>query len=176
MPKNNRWSFLNDFKKDEAGDYIYQGKTCCFAGDEATRRRAYGRLWVLLVVMVAAAIGSGCVSGAGILNTFYVILPYLGEICALFALTWYQFKLLTKGAEVRAYIYEKTQPRMAPAAVIVAFFAIVGFAASLVFSVSSGFRDGIADAVIYLALKAAVAVTALLYRNYFQQLEWLPLS
>lgn len=176
MPKKNRWSYLNDFKKDEAGQYTYQGSCYCFAGDENERRRAYGKLWALLVVIAAASVGSGCVSGAGILNTFYVILPYLGEICALFALTWYQFKLLTKGAEVRAYIYEKTQPRMAPAAVIIAFFAIVGFITSLVFSVMSGFRDGVAAAVIYLALKAVTAVAALCYRNAFQKLEWLPLS
>jgi len=173
--KKNRRAYLNDFKKNEAGEYEYQGVLYAFADSEEARKRAYTKLWLLLALTAAAVIGSGCVSGAGILNTFYVIIPYIGEISCLFALTHYHFKLLTKGDEVREYVYTKTHPRMAPAAMLLAFFAIVGFAMSLLYSILSGFADGAVNTVVYLVLKAVSAALALIYRNAFSKLEWIKL-
>ncbi|MBQ9228932.1 MAG: hypothetical protein IJ168_08905 [Eubacterium sp.] len=175
MARKNRWEYLNDFRKDESGKYEYTGSLYGFAGSEEARKRAYTKLWVLLAAAAAASVSSGCVSGAGLTNTFYVILPYIGEICALFALTWYHCKLLTKGDEVRGYIYQKTQPRMAPAAMILAFFAIAGLLTSVIFSVMTAFKDGVWQAAVYWVLKATAASLALCYRSLFAKLEWIEL-
>ena len=173
MPKNNRWSYLNDFKKDDSGKYEFQGKTLVFAGSEEERRKAYIPLWIILALCIALGVGSGCISGAGITNTFYVIIPYIAEMSALFALGWFHFKLLTKGGEVRDYIYKSTQPRIPVASMLIAFFAIVGFILSLIFSISTGFSDGVLNAILYLVLKSVSAALALIYRNCFSKLEWI---
>ena len=173
MARKNKWEYLNDYQKNEAGKYEYKGSIYAFAADDSERRKAYAVLWVMLVAAVAAGIGSGCLSGGGITNTFYVIVPYIGEMASLFALSWFHIKLLTKGAEVKAYIYKSTQPKIPIASVLAAFFAIIGFAMSLVFSLTTHFEDGTGNAIAYLVLKAATAAAALLYRNRFLKLEWL---
>ena len=173
MARKNRWEYLNDYQKNESGEYEYKGGVYAFAADDDERRKAYVRLWAALTVTAASCVASGCLSGAGITNTFYVILPYIGEIASLFALMWYHIKLLTKGAEVKAYIYKSTQPKIPVASMLVAFFAIVGFAMSLVFSFVSHFEDGVLNAVLYLVLKAVSAAASLLYRNKFSKLEWI---
>ena len=171
--KNSRKAYLNDIRLNESGKYAYQGYYYCFTGDEAERKKAYRALWLLLMANIAVAVASGCLSGAGITNTFYVIIPYIGEMSAIFALAWNHVKLLTKGEEIREYIYRSAHDKMPVAAMLTAFFAIVGAVLSLVFSVSTGFRDGVGNAVAYLLLKVASATVALIYRNYFSKLEWI---
>ena len=165
--------YLNEFRPDESGKYSYQGKFYGFAGDEAERKKAYTNLWLLFAAAAAAALISGSLSGGGITNTFYVIIPYIGEVSALFALVWNQSKLLKKGGEVREYVYNAAHPKIPTAAMLLAFFAIVGGLLSLVFSIASGFQDGVLNAVLYVVLKAVSAALALFYRKYFSRLEWI---
>ena len=175
MPKNNRWEHLNDFKKTEEGKYEYQGKSCVFAGSDEEKRKAYLFLWITLTALTLSSVLSGCISGAGITNTFYVIIPYLLEICALFALAWNHIKLLVRRGEIKSYIYKSAHPKIPPSAALVAFFAIAGCLLSLVFSITTGFKDGVFKAVLYLVLKLASAGIAVIYRNKFLKLEWIEL-
>lgn len=173
MAKKKRKEYLNDFKLNESGKYSYQGNFYCFAGDEAQRKKAYGAQWLFFAALAAASVASGCLSGGGITNTFYVIIPYIGEMSALFALAWNLVKLLTKGGEIREYVYQSAHPKIPVAAMLMAFFAIIGGVLSLVFSVTSGFKDGVLNAVLYVALKSVSAAVALVFRNYFNRLEWM---
>ncbi len=173
MPRKNRWEYLGDFKKNEEGKYEYQGSVYVFAGGDEERKSAYTFLWALAVLTALFSILSGCISGAGITNTFYVIIPYLLEICALFALLWNHIKLLINRNEIKAYIYKSAHPKIPPSAMFTSFFAIAGFLLSLVFSISTGFKDGVLKAVLYLILKLLSAGGALIYRQKFLKLEWI---
>ena len=173
MSRGKRWEHLNDFKKNDDGKYEYRGSYRVFAGDKAAQKKEYALLWALLAAAVASSVGSGCISGAGITNTFYVILPFLGEICCLFVLTWNHCKILTKSDKIKSYIFKSADSIITYASAITVFFAVAGFITSLIFSVSTGFKDGTVNAAVYLALKILCAASALIYRARYLKCEWI---
>lgn len=173
MKGSKRKAYLNDIKMNEAGKYEYQGKHYVFAGSGEEQKKAYLTLWLLYAALAAVLIGSGFISAGGMRNTFYVIIPYIGELCALFALSWNHVKLLTKWDEIREYVYNQAHPKIPTACAICAAFCIVSFALSLIYSILSGFEGGAAMCVVYLVLKAACTALLLFYRNYFIKVEWI---
>ena len=166
-----KWDFLNDFKPDKDGKYEYTGSIYVYSKDEFQRKRDYARQWALLGIAICSSVGSGFIDAGGIVNTYYVIIPFLGEIICLFTLAHYHFKLLIS-SEVREYNYSRSQPRIPIAISIFAFFSVVGFAASLIFCIITGFEGGAVKNIIYLVLKAFNLIIALIYRKSFYRLEW----
>lgn len=164
--------YLKNFEK-QGKNYVYKGKHYFFDGGAEEQKRAYIIHFSLLAVLAVLVIGSGFFTGGGMKNTYYVIIPYIGEASALFASVWYSFKLLTKRGRVRDYVYLTTAPRLPGAFVITAFFAVAGIICSLAFSITDGFSEGMAQAIGYPAVKAAVAAAAIVIRNHFINLEWI---
>ncbi len=172
MPKKH---YLNDFKMQEDGRYAYEGNHYAFAGDESERKSAYAKIIILLCVLIASVFGAGFITGGGMKNSFYVILPYICEAAALFFTAWYIVKLVSKGDTIREYDYNKTVKRLPNSLPIVAFFAATGLITSLIFSISTGFKEAAAQSVIYIILKALDVFLALLLRNMFLKYEWIKL-
>jgi len=171
MSAPKRKDYLKNFEK-QGKDYVYKGAHYIFDGAEEERKKKFALLYVNLAALAAAVFGSGFITGGGMKNSYFVILPYILEACSLFASLWYSFKLLTKGSRVRDYVYLSTQPRIAGAIVVTAFFAAAGFICSLIYIILNGFEGGVAQCIVYLVLKAVSILLALLFRNQFLKLKW----
>ena len=167
-----RKDYLKDYKQSDSGKYEYSGKSYTFAGTPEERKKAYAILYGLTVLLTASVVGSGLIDAAGMVNTFYVIVPYIGEICALFALWWNLSKLLMEGEKIRGYIHESVKAKVDPAAIIMVFFAVCGLVMSALFQLTNGFEDKMIKCLFYLLLKALNAVLAFLIRKYYNSLEW----
>ena len=164
--------YLDDFKKAPGGEYVWTGKVFIIAGP----RRAVALLAVLSFAAAAAVIGSGCVNAAGLSNTFYVIIPYILEAAAVFALCWQTVKLLLAGEKIKAYIKDSAEKYLPAASVGLTAAAAAGLAASSVYLILNGTGGKPVLCGIYLALKAAGAVTGILARIRFGRFEWLVVS
>lgn len=165
--------YLNDFEMQENGKYAYAGSSYAFAGTKEELKKAYVKLLVILVLLIASFIAAGFITGGGMKNSFYVILPYIGEAAALFFSAYYTVRLFLKGDTVREYVYNQTAKRMPNAFTIVAFFAAAGLICSLAFSISGGFKEELLESILYLVFKAADIALALSFANSFRSLEWL---
>ena len=104
--KRGKGSYLNDFEKSQDGGYVYAGKT--WHADAAARRRILVKLWALQVCMLLAAFLPGFVTTAGLLNTFYVIIPYVFWLISDFALAYTLGNVTFGGNPLRDYIYERS--------------------------------------------------------------------
>ena len=167
-----RKDYLKDYKQGESGKYEYSGKSYIYDGTREERKKAYAAVIITAVLLTASVIGSGTIDAAGMVNTFYVIVPYIGEVCALFAIWWNLSKLLMEGEKVRGYIFENVNNKIPPACIIMVFFAVLGLAMSVVFQISNGFEDKIIKCILYLILKTANAILAFLMKKYYNNLQW----
>ena len=104
--KRGKGSYLNDFEKSQDGGSVYAGKT--WHADAAARRRILVKLWALQVCMLLAAFLPGFVTTAGLLNTFYVIIPYVFWLISDFALAYTLGNVTFGGNPLRDYIYERS--------------------------------------------------------------------
>ena len=166
-------SFLKEFTSDAEGKYIYTGAHYALDGDV---KKTNLRLSLLFVAALAAVLGSGLVNAAGMSNTFYVILPYIGEVAAVFTLGWNTVRLVKSGERVRAYVYLAVKDRLPIGALLTAIFALIGLVCSAVFLILNGTEGKSVQCAVFLALKLVTAAVGIFTYRYFKSLKWEKMS
>ena len=155
---------LDQHIRDAQGEYHYVGDWYAVSGGW----RALLPFAVWSVLTTGAVIAAGCVDFPGLRNTWYVILPYLAAICALFAFWWNAGRILSGGGRLKTFAWEKSKDLIAPLAGL-----MIGFLALL--CVTSGIyliRHESTHAVAFYALLLLGVVSAVFSLRSFKAQEW----
>lgn len=171
-PKRGKNSYLNDFHLNVAGEYIYDGVLYAFTGTDAERKTLRTRLWVLSGVLAAAAIAGGCIHAPGMQNCFYVMLPYMGMLCAAVSTAWAVVRLGSDWEAVREYVFARTVPCIPRRALTAAIFAALTILAETVYLFRSGSGGYGFSAACFYALQSVVLGSGLLIRRRFSRAVW----
>ena len=169
MKASKRWSYLNDYQKTAGGDYVYTGRVYAVGGDGKRYRLT---LAALCFGAAAVVIGSGCVNAAGLNNTFYVILPYIGEVTGAFALCYNAVRLLAAGQKVKAHVRTALEKYLPPSVWILIVSAAVSLVASPVFMILQGTEGKPLLCALYLVLKAIALVLGIFVRQHIKAITW----
>ena len=123
--RRHRRSYLEQFTPNEDGSYTYKG--VCYR-----RHASYTPviLWSALAFLATAA--SGLFPYEPMMNTIYVILPFLAEVAACGFLLWGVLRVGYHGEVLREYVYEKTAARVSPLSITTVVCALLGTAGNLV--------------------------------------------
>lgn len=158
--KRDRRGYLRDFEKAPDGSYVYKGET--WRADDPLRRRLLIKLWTLQAVMLLAAILPGFVTTAGLLNSFYVILPYVFWIISDLYLAYTLGNMTFGGNPLRDYVYKRSVVCYAPCAMASLAGAVLTALGLLVFLVRGGTGEGVA--VCFICCAAQIAASVLVKR------------
>ncbi|MBQ7688476.1 MAG: hypothetical protein IJT27_04585 [Clostridia bacterium] len=169
MKKSGRRAYLKEYKRSVDGGYVYTGERYAPAGDG---KRSIFSLCVMTAVLLAAVLIGGCVNVTGMRNTFYVILPYIGEAAALFALCWQLVRLVSGGKNVKAYVLNAVKRHLPTASLLVSVFAAAVMLAHTVFLFLDGLNDPVISCVLFYGMHAASLALGLFIRKLFLSLEW----
>ena len=142
------------------------------SGEPGSALRQRMMLIAGLGTLALIVLGSGCIDAKNAMGAFYVVLPYIGEVSALFGLAWNAVRLIRTGSGIRTYALEHAKPRIPGACRILTVFAAAGFVLSVLYIVLNGMGEKPADSIAYLLLKLAAAVIAEWYRRLFISTEW----
>lgn len=104
-PKKNRRAYLNDFQLQDDGGYVYKGTIYSYQGDWSEAQK---NMRVLCAMLAVLAVIAGLIPSSGMMNTFYVILPYAAELTLSALLIYEALKLTMQDGNIREYIYKKT--------------------------------------------------------------------
>lgn len=170
--RERREAKLRDIMQDAQGNVIYTGELWRVAEDAGTQ--GPGRRTMLIAgtaLLLATVIGSGCIDAKNAMGAFYVVLPYIGEVSALFGLVWNAVKVLGR-REVKTYDLTNASERIPAACRLLVVFALAGFALSALYMALNGAGGDIADGAAYLMLKLASAAIAAWYRRLFRAAAW----
>lgn len=171
--KERREEKLRDITQDASGKMVYTGELW-HIGDSGGPGSALRQRMLLIAGLAALALivlGSGCIDAKNAMGAFYVVLPYIGEVSALFGLAWNAVKLIRSG-EVRTYVLEHAKPRIKGACRVLTVFAATGSLLSAFYLVLHGAGESPADSMAYILLKIAAAVISEWYRRCFLSTEW----
>lgn len=160
---------LRDIQLEDGKRAVYTGEIFRIEGDHRGVRL---RLALGLAALLAAVIASGCIDAAGTTNTFYVILPYIGEVSALFALCWNGVKIIFGADGVRKYVYDSVSRNIPGACRILTIFALFGLLASGIYLISNGFGGKSVKSILYLVLKTLTAVISECFGRYYRSIRW----
>ena len=172
--KERRDAKLRDIMQDVDGSVYYIGDLWRIADSKkaGSGAKQRGILIACLAALIIIVVGSGCIDARNAMGSFYVVLPYIGEISALFGLAWSAVKVLAPSDGVRTYDLEHARPRIAGATRILTVFALAGLLFSAVYLFRHGAGDKGADGIAYLMLKAAAAALSEWFGYRFKATEW----
>lgn len=151
--------YLRDFVRGSDGRYVYTGKT--WYADPALRRRMLSKLWALQPGMLFAALLPGIRSTAGLLNTWYVILPYVFWLMSDFFLTYTLGTMTFGGNPLRDYVYERSAARYHFLAALPLAGAALTALGQSVFLLCGGSGEGAAVCFVCCAVQITASVLAL---------------
>ena len=172
--KERREEMLRDITQDSGGKLIYTGDLWRIADSNGPGSALRQRMLLIaaLAALALIVLGSGCIDAKNAMGAFYVVLPYIGEVSALFGLAWNAVKLIYTGDGIRSYTLEHSKPRIPGACRILTVFAAAGCALSVLYLALNGIGESPADSISYSLLKFAAAVLAEWYRRLFLSTEW----
>ena len=135
--KKGRRSYLDDFKTTLSGEYIYTGATYQPEGDyKRTRLQAT----LAGILLVALNLLCGCVPAEPMLNSFYVIIPFVVSLAASIRLLWAATRLWLNKLPLREYVLQKTYEKLLPSATVGLIFASLTVVAFVIFTVINGLQ------------------------------------
>ena len=166
-----RRSYLNDFHRDVSGQYVYTGAIYRYDG-AVPRRRYLARVGILTGLMAVGAVIPGCVDVPAMHNTFYVLLPYIGEVIGAALTLWAAIPLILHRSELRGYVYHGTVESLPARFWVTLGCAAAGAVGNVVFLLLHGFCGEIALSVLPLVCKGVVSPAALLLRRCLGAGRW----
>ena len=156
--KRDKRGYLHDFEQNTNGSYVYTGVT--WRADPVLRRRILVKLWALQAAMLLSVCLPGFLTTAGLLNTFYVIIPYVFWFISDIVLTYTLGSITLGGNPLRDYIYQRSVTQYTPrTAFPLAGAALTAFALA-VFLIRGGSGEGVVLCFICCVIQIAASYTA----------------
>lgn len=170
--RRGRRDYLNDFRQNAAGEYLYTGEHYAFVEQGRSRRRFLTELWLLCGGALAAAVAAGCIPAAGMDGCFYVLIPYVVGLMAAVSLCWGLGRLTAGGDPLRAYVYQETVEKLPGRAALTAAAAGVTLTGTAIHLILLGFEGKFWSSVLFLVLEATVLAFSLLAKRWVQGQTW----
>ena len=164
-----RRDYLNDFRLNVAGEYVYTGRTFRWP---AGRKQTLIRFWILSLFACAAAAAGGCIPGTGMEGSAWVLLPYVAGLICAFVCLYTVGKLAFAGEEVREYIFKGSVEELPLRTLMTAIFSSIAVLGELVNLFLPIFRGKIWAGILFMGLEAAICTAAILLRRAVVRLEW----
>lgn len=171
-PNKKRRSHLDDFHRNAAGDYVYEGAHYVCAAGDAARGRLLRRLWALGTLMAAATVAVGCVDAPGLDGCVWLLLPYVAEVAAVGSVVWALCRLSAGGARLRAYVYRASIKALPGRTIAAAVTAALGLCAEILYWILVGAGEKLPAAVVVCANQAITFVAALVLRRLVRRSAW----
>lgn len=169
--KKNRRAYLDDFRQDESGRYVYTGSLYVYNTQSPTRRQALTRLWALTAAAAAAVVVPGLLPDT-VPSGFYVAPLYACGLVALISVCWALAQLTAAGDPVREYVYRKTVEKLPLRVTLTAIFSCMAAAGRAVYLVLHRGQDLIGPALLFILLEIAAAAAMWEAKKTLSVLRW----
>ena len=162
--KNSRKKILQNIREKD-GTYQYTGESFRLKTPITTLVICCIQTFLLVVI-------SGTLDTAAAFGAFYVILPYVGEVSALFMLVWNSVRLFYNRDNMRGYILDHVRSRIPGAATVLSLCAMLGMVCSMFYLFRYGSGGRLTASILYLICKGLTVLFALGCRETFRKLDW----
>ena len=163
--RRNRRSYLDQFTPNEDGSYTYKG--VCYRRDAS-----YTPVILWSAVAFLAAVASGLFPYEPMMNTIYVILPFLGEVTVGGFLLWGAIRVAYHGQVLREYVYEKTAARVNALSITMVVFSLLGAIWNLVYLILCSFQVDTLFTVLFFLCKIFATAAVLMARRGAGEIQW----
>ena len=124
------------------------------------------------VLTTALVIAAGCGSFRGLMNTWYVILPYVGTVGMLLGLGLQAVRMTSGGGRLKTFDFTRVQERVVPFAGALVVFAVLTAGLGGVYLALSGEKAQLSDALFFAPMLLSAASSRMAI-SAFRAQKWL---
>ncbi|MCR4673261.1 MAG: hypothetical protein K5637_08565 [Lachnospiraceae bacterium] len=170
---SNYWKKVNSYKETAGGGYSYTGIRYHWDEEAGPQRKSALKLfWILSVGALALNIIAGCMPAPGMMNAWYVIVPYaIGIICAVLTI-FSVYNLANEHDPVRGNVYTSSISPLGARARAGTVFSIASAAAEVIFMIIGWDRSGIVWIILFMALQIASAYLQIRTTRLYKTIIW----
>ena len=187
MAKNRKhWNdYLTDIRLQDSGEYSYSGAYYKPDYDQETKNpvgRFIKETIPFGILALASALAGGVLPATGATDTWYVILPFGLSIVMGFVLVYHLGKLVYQmhygkdNGLVRAYVYDKTWPRLTPITKVMIFTSILTIIAEVIHLVVFGKGSHFTGALFLLFCMVVTTVSGGVLLRAYNRVKWLKIE
>lgn len=170
--RRGRRGYLEDFQRAASGEYIYKGVCHAYQEEGVSLRKALAGLWILTLGMAVSVIAGGCMPAAGLMDCWYVILPWGICLVAVVSLVWLMGRLTAGGDPLRDYVYRATVLQSRFRGNLVMILAAATIVGETVYLFGNGAGGRVRETVVFFLSMVIVLVCVMLWRVIFSRLHW----
>lgn len=174
VPGSRKNKYVNDYKIDEQGRYVYYGTVYHWEKPER-RRPVLVTLWVLTVISIVLAILAGCIPAPGVNTQAFLLLPYAISAAVCIYSEIGLFHLTQEKDPVRDHVYTNNVKKLPLRYTIAAIAAFIAAAAEILYFSRSGSAANLkVYAVLFTVLELVTGVLAMVCSVIVGKLNWIP--
>lgn len=160
--RRGRRAYLDDYKALANGEIIYTGKVYSYSGSIPWKKEL-SALWLCGGLPGVCVTVCGVLPASGMMNTFYVILPWLLSLIGAGSVIWALCRVTCHGEHLKEHVYNATAAALPVRAVFTAICGAVTMAGQIVkFTLDRGGETPVSDACFLLLMALAVTFSAAL--------------
>lgn len=163
---------LENIYKNEKGEYEYKGPEFRFCGDSSAYKKYVASLWLFSLGCFVLQIVCGCIPVKSMMNTFYVIVPYVVGIVFTVICIYHIPSVTVKDGRIREYIYKKNTNIITVSSLSCAAFCFLTAVGETVFVFINGLYSGGIYDVLSVVICSAAAILAISVRNIMKSSKW----
>ncbi|MBR2810265.1 MAG: hypothetical protein IKD69_02690 [Solobacterium sp.] len=170
--KKHKYEYLKEFHVNDKGDYEFAGRIYVHDDTQIPLRTVMTNLFLCTGIILAGLIIAGVLPAGGLMNAFYVILPFAVSIGIGGYLTMILLELARSRGSLRDYRYEKTVLRLEGVCKTLLITLIMSFIGEVIFLTAAKDRSRLAmDILQTLLIGACVPVCATL-PSWLKKMQW----
>ena len=124
------------------------------------------RLWLIILIMFGLEIVAGALPFKGMINTYYLIIPYGIELIMVLGLFWANFHFSNARYGLTTKQYKNSIERFEIDTIILTISSVFSFILSIVYIILNGFANDVLYFVLYLIIKVIVCLLSVyLYKS-----------
>lgn len=170
--RNKRRAYLDDFRKDETGTYVYSGTVYEYEGSEQGLRSLKVRPCALGALMLAVLLWAGLIRVPGMDHSIYVLLPYAAALCGSVSVCWALGRLCIGGVSLRAYLFQESIEKLPGRCVFTACCSTAALLGETAYILMNGTDIRDIGCILFL-IQQGIAITCALYlRSRIMRTRW----
>ena len=160
--RRGRWAYLDDYKALANGEIIYTGKIYSYSGSTPWKK-SLAPLWLCAGVSGVCVAVCAMLPASGMMNTFYVILPWLLSFIGASSVVWALCRIAHHGEHLKEHIFKATVAALPIRTVFTTICGAVTMAGHIVKLVlDRGSETPAADVCFFLLMALAAVFSAAL--------------
>lgn len=138
----NRYSKASQFTPGAGGELAYTGRYYTFQETEVSYRESMRRRTVFAVGSTVAVLICGFMPVPALVNTWYVLLPYMLTVLAVVSQIWALCRMAYWGNPLREYVYDTTVKQLPVRTIMAMILSMCTLCGQICYLVLHGLQEG----------------------------------